>query len=176
MKSWVWFLCTHGKSRYGCSFCNYSTGEAKTGGSLGLPSQPVFLNQWVPGSVRIPTSKNKLESDWERHLTLNSDLIYTHSEAIAAHTLSNYPLYGEAIWGELVVTGREAGAFKHSGVWGMINIWTYYMCFWCLNRAKCLWDTHELGSFTSTWKAWKCVSVVPALGSQRGRISGASCQ
>lgn len=38
-----------------------SCGEAQTGASLGLTSQPIYLNQQAPGSITDPVSKVKAE-------------------------------------------------------------------------------------------------------------------
>lgn len=60
--------------------CNPNTGEAETGGFLRLTGQPALQNHRT--LVKDPISKNKVEDNLGKHLTLTSDNTGTHSSVL----------------------------------------------------------------------------------------------
>jgi hypothetical protein len=75
-KSWH----SHKMSGMVVCICNTSTGEAKTGGSLGLSDQLAEPTQWAPGTVRGHLKK------MERWLRKTPSVTLWHPNTLYAHT------------------------------------------------------------------------------------------
>lgn len=61
---------THVKAKHGdAGLQHWCQGKAETCRSLEFTGQPLQMNQWYLGSVREPTSRNKVENIRGRHLT-----------------------------------------------------------------------------------------------------------
>lgn len=66
--------------------CNPRTGKAKTGGCVDLHRDPVWLNWCMPGTVREPATKHKVEGNRKTVFNVSPRLLCVHTPVLHMYT------------------------------------------------------------------------------------------